>query len=94
MIPQKVYDWCKSHDTISSELARDPTQSPGAIIKRLYGDTERLHLVSPGQLTASNPTPEDLQRAFECGNWGPTRPSDLFLTVCTTRAHLHAEQTS
>jgi hypothetical protein len=26
-------------------------------------------------------TPEDLQRALECGNWGPAHSSELFLKV-------------
>jgi hypothetical protein len=36
---------------------------------------------SSSALPASDPNPEDLERAFQCGRFGDTRPSDLFLKV-------------
>ncbi|KAI9834684.1 MAG: hypothetical protein M1826_000086 [Phylliscum demangeonii] len=81
MISQTVYDLCHGRETISSELARDATLSPGSIAKRLYRDGERPRLVEPSFKPPSSATAEDLQRAAECGNFGPTRPSELFLRV-------------
>lgn len=84
MISDKVYKLCTSEETVSSLLAKDPTMAPGDAWKQLYGGhaaggtesktTARTH--------RDTPTDEDLQRALECGNWGSTQPSELFLKVC------------
>jgi hypothetical protein len=64
-------------------LAADPTMAPGDAWKKLYGH----HASGENESTATakahrdNLTAEDLKRAFECGNWGPTKPSELFLRV-------------
>lgn len=83
MISDKVYKLCTSKESISSLLAADPTLSPGDAWKKLYGghaagpkDSKRTSTERRDQAT-----PADLQRAFECGNWGPTKPSELFLRV-------------
>ncbi|KAI9832247.1 MAG: hypothetical protein M1819_004425 [Sarea resinae] len=79
MVSQKVYDLCRSDVTVSSELARDPTQSPASVVKRLYGDSA-ISIATENPFHNRKPvTEEDLQRAFECGKWGSTRPSELFL---------------
>ena len=80
MVSQKVYDLCHGQKTVSSELAHDPTLAPGSVAKKLYGDDvgghdEHKHFKVP------NATKQDLQKAFESGKWGSTRPSDLFLKV-------------
>lgn len=80
MVSQKIYDLCHSDVTVSSELARDPTLAPGHVVKKLHGSDlaghdEHKYFKEPGA------SAEDLQRAFECGKWGNTRPSDLFLKV-------------
>jgi len=61
--------------------------APGDAWKKLYGH----HL--PGEHSSKSTaeahrdeiTPEDLKRAKECGNWGPTEPSELFLRVSTAQ---------
>lgn len=80
MVSQKVYDLCQSNVTVSSELAQDPNLAPGKVIKKLYGEDigghdEHKHFKPP------HATPEDLEKAYQCGKWGSTRPSDLFLRV-------------
>ncbi|PQE10171.1 IQ calmodulin-binding motif protein [Rutstroemia sp. NJR-2017a WRK4] len=81
MISDKVYKLCKSSETVSSILAKDPSIAPGDAWKQLYG----AHAAGEKESKATarshrdTHTPEDLQRALECGNWGPTQPSELFL---------------
>lgn len=76
MVSQFVYDLCHEKETISSRLAKDPDDAPSTIADELYGKRQL-----PKSDTAE-PKGYDLQRAFECGNWGSSRPSDLFLKVC------------
>lgn len=81
-ISDKVYAWCTSKDSVSNELAKDPSLSPGDAVKKLYGEGDGISLsekkASPHRETA---TQEELERAFQCGNFGPTRPSELFLRI-------------
>lgn len=83
MISEKVYKLCTGTETASSLLAKDPTLAPGDAWKQLYeghnaGEKESQ---STAEAHRDKITPEDLQRALECGNWGPTQPSELFLRV-------------
>lgn len=86
MVAQKIYDLCHAEQTVSSELAKNPTEAPGEIAKRLYGD-EREKVLSSDHFKDYSISDEDLERAFECGKWGPTRPSKLFLQVCDFASH-------
>lgn len=83
MISDKVYKLCTSNESVSALLAQDPTMAPADAWKKLYGGHAAGEKESKGTAIAHRDThtPEDLQRAFECGNWGPTRPSELFLRV-------------
>ena len=71
-----VYNACLATDTVSSELAANPKLPPGDVVKKLYDSRNGAHKAVSG-----NPTPGDLQSAYECGKWGSTRPSDLYLRV-------------
>lgn len=83
MISEKVYKLCTSPESVSALLAQDPTMAPGDAWKKLYGHHEAGDKESSKTATAHRKehTPEDLQRALACGNWGPTQPSELFLKV-------------
>lgn len=83
MISDKVYKLCTSQETVSSLLTKDPTMAPGDAWKQLYGGDAAGEKESKDEARRirDTTTPEDLQRALECGNWGPTQPSELFLTV-------------
>lgn len=79
-------DFCKlfnSAETVSSLLARDPSVSPGDAWNTLY----KHHMGKPSgphsihQAGKHTPAEDELKRAAECGHWGPTQPSELFLTV-------------
>ena len=76
---QRILQWCQSRDSVSSHYARYPTKSPGEIADYLYKSN---HLESPS--TKSPParkpaTPQDLEWARQCGSFGNTQPSELFL---------------
>lgn len=80
MIPPKVYELCRNGKSVSGELAQNPSEAPSKAAKRLFGVHleeevvgERLHKPKEGA--------NDLEQALECGKWGETRPSDLFLNV-------------
>lgn len=75
MPPDQVYRLCHGDKTVSSELARDPTQSPSDVFHRLY---KRKGRASDGSQSLDA---DEAQRATECGNWGDIKPSNLFLKV-------------
>jgi hypothetical protein len=81
MISENVYRLCHHEKTVSSELARDPSQSPAKLFHKLYYDYKlKEKLFETKQSTAARQDP--LQRAYDCGNWGTAKPSNLFLKVC------------
>jgi hypothetical protein len=82
MISNKVYNLCRSDKSISSELAKDPTNAPGEVSRKLFG-SDALDHDEAKPFKDTKPGSEDTGRAFECGKWGNTRPSDLFLKACS-----------
>ncbi|KAJ5169265.1 uncharacterized protein N7482_004859 [Penicillium canariense] len=89
MITDKVYKWCKQSATVTSELGEDPSQCPTKVFKKLYESHDHdLHSNESGDSlgisadgTSSFEQIDHLQRALACGNWGPSEPSELFLTI-------------
>lgn len=83
MISDKVYKLCTSQESVSALLAKDPYLAPGEAWKKLYGGHAAGEKESKGTARAHRDTitPQDLVRAAECGKWGPTQPSELFLRV-------------
>ncbi|GAB7352846.1 hypothetical protein MBLNU459_g3455t1 [Dothideomycetes sp. NU459] len=80
-ISDKLYNFCRNPESVSSLLAQNPSLTPGDAAKKLY---------HPDSVSVSEGTPphervpasaEELQRAYDCGNWGPTKPSELFLRI-------------
>jgi hypothetical protein len=83
MVSEKVMQLCHSKVTLSSEYAADSSKAPGHILKEifkghLHSDTSH-HAKKLEELKIADEN--DLLRAKECGNWGPTEPSELFLRV-------------
>jgi len=75
------YNLCQVTATVSSEYAREPKEAPTDIIKRLYGDCKpNTHLDASAEHRPPA-TPADLERARQCGKWGPQQPSEFFLQV-------------
>ncbi|KAJ5667673.1 uncharacterized protein N7477_006243 [Penicillium maclennaniae] len=85
MLSWDIYALCKQSQTVTSELARQPSQCPAAVFKKLYGNHH--HVLSISRDTFKGLSAEEfheknkLQRAHACGNWGSSEPSELFLHV-------------
>lgn len=77
MISDFVRDLCCATESVTSRLAQDPTKTPGAVCNELFGK-DKLP-----KSDVSEQRNYDLERAFQCGKWGETRPSELFLKVRT-----------
>ena len=81
MIAPKVVKLCKNGLSISDELAKNPSQGSSRICEKLF------HIESDQDIGQNNypPTEEDgisdLETAAECGSWGASKPSELFLKV-------------
>ena len=85
-ISDALYKFCQSNVTVTSEVAKDPSQKPGDVFKHLYHEgrilDEAEELKKPDHSKDIHDYGEEaLQHAFECGKWGKTRPSRLFLQV-------------
>ncbi|EXJ54224.1 hypothetical protein A1O7_09561 [Cladophialophora yegresii CBS 114405] len=80
MIPKNVYELCQDGRSVSSELAKNPNLSPREAAKKLYGVGADDEIVTK-KLKLGEEKPGDLQEARECGNWGSSNPSDLFLRI-------------
>lgn len=83
MISDKVYELCTGTESVSSLLAKDPSLAPQDAWKMLFKEDPvgEKESVSTAKANRDEITPEDLERARDCGKWGPTEPSDLFLRV-------------
>jgi len=83
MIPPKVVQLCQSGKSVTSELEKNATEAASEAGKRLFGvDIEEDVIGEREQKHHKFDENEDsaaLQQAFDCGNFGGTRPSDLFL---------------
>ena len=84
MVSQKVIALCQSSVTVSSELARNPSLVPGSVAKKLYVEDNANHTrnhIQNQRLRELDASAEDLRKAYECGKWGTSKPSELFLKV-------------
>jgi phosphatidylserine/phosphatidylglycerophosphate/cardiolipin synthase-like enzyme len=80
-ISERVYKFCTSEDSVSSEIAKDFRTAPKDAAKKLYGHVKISVSAEKPPKVREPATEEQLQRAFECGKWGPTKPSELFLRI-------------
>lgn len=85
MVPWDVYALCQQSQTVTSELAQDPSQTPGAVFKKLCEKYNPVSHKSKGDSKGLSKEEfhekNELQRAHACGNWGSSEPSELFLQV-------------
>lgn len=78
MVSGHVQCLCLEKETVSSLLANNPSLPPGEAVKKLYGHaSEDLELNPEGKRPSASTAA--VRMAEKCGNWGPTKPSDLFL---------------
>ncbi|KAF3767910.1 hypothetical protein M406DRAFT_252746 [Cryphonectria parasitica EP155] len=71
-ISDQMYKLFINPESVSSLLAKDPSMAPGKAWKELYGHHTGNHVDKHDEN-------DHLERAAECGHWGPTQPSELFL---------------
>lgn len=86
MIPPRVYEICRNGISVSSELAKNPTEAPSIICERIFPVNGKAKPATNGAGhidTKSNSAGEksELEAASNCGNWGSSKPSQLFLQV-------------
>ncbi|BCR89608.1 IQ calmodulin-binding motif protein [Aspergillus chevalieri] len=81
MVPENVHRLCASDRTVTSELARDPTQHPLGIFHRLYRGQKCKKTTVSSQRESAHDAQDSLQRAYDCGRWGTAKPSTLFLKI-------------
>lgn len=88
MITWDVYKKCRQSRTVTSELAKDPSQCPLKLFKSLYDSHHDVchpdkndSRESVAEEISRFEQKDELQKARECGNWGSTEPSKLFLQV-------------
>jgi len=80
-ISDKVYDLCTKVPSISDELAHDPKLSPKDAIEKLFGGEKTRILERKPPKERVPATEEDLERARQCGRFGESNPSELFLRI-------------
>ena len=78
MVSQFVYDLCHAQHSVTSKLAENEGEAPGVVAKQLF-ESDALPKSSD-----ESPNGSDTNRAYECGQWGQSRPSELFLKVSST----------
>lgn len=84
MVSSNVVKLCRTGGSVSAELAAHPEEAPGDVVKRLFptskqaASSEHHHHWPRTAATA-----EDLERAYQCGQWGAAQPSRLFLQAFT-----------
>lgn len=77
-ISDRIYGFCTAPTSVSSELTKNPSKEPTHIADALYGG-EHLAITEHKSHTRQPASPAELQRARQCGNWGESDPSELFL---------------
>jgi len=79
MVSEQVFKFCQSTETVSSAIAQNPNEAPGDVVKRLFGHFKKDLHYDPEQHGRPAASPQDIETAYSCGRWGPSRPSPLFL---------------
>jgi hypothetical protein len=85
---------CWSHESVSSLLAHDPNLAPGDAWEKLYGDRALKSAAKSDSegIKSDSVVQSELEIAANCGKWGPTKPSELFLRVCMLQLVYLGEQ--
>lgn len=95
VVGDDIYELCRSSESVSATLAKDPAAAPGDAWKSLYGHHEgkgsgaRLAAACSG---LDGERDDVLRRASDSGKWGPTPPSEFFLRVGLASAPIRAKR--
>ena len=68
-------------NTVSAHCAQNPKEAPTEIIKKIYGNHKPTTDHDISGVDRPPASAEDLEKARQCGSWGPCQPSDFFLRV-------------
>lgn len=80
MVSQYVYNLCHGKGTVSSELAKSPTDTPSAVTQRLYRSNKVPRDMPDSDDCKLDSSVDVLETASNCGRWPRNiEPSDLFL---------------
>lgn len=81
--------FCQESESVSARLAKEPDVAPGNAWKEMFSRSERsltnskdIRNIGKGYLAEG-----ELEKARQCGKWGPNEPSDLFLRVRDATHH-------
>jgi hypothetical protein len=78
-ISAKIHGYCNDPVSVTAELAKEPSKDPAHFADKLYGG-EHIAITERKAPHHRKPaTQAELQRARECGKWGGSEPSELFL---------------
>ncbi|KAF2093202.1 phospholipase D/nuclease [Rhizodiscina lignyota] len=80
-ISDKLYDLCRGDSSVLGELSKDPSLTPEKAIHALFGHNKPKLLDQQPPKERTPASEEDLERAYQCGRFGDTRPSELFLRI-------------
>lgn len=82
-ISPALFDLLQDPETVSSRLGENSKLTPGEAWKELFGrhKPQKSGDQDPANIGKGPLTDEELTRARQCGRWGPTEPSDLFIRV-------------
>ncbi|KAF2162387.1 hypothetical protein M409DRAFT_69265 [Zasmidium cellare ATCC 36951] len=75
----KIEQLCTSTETISSVYAKLPNKAPGDIAQDLYGSHHLATITTHAPSSRGTTKPSALDWAQQCGQFGTTNPSPLFL---------------
>lgn len=88
MVSDRAFKLCRETRTVTDEYAKNPSKAPLQICEELYGhqkptlaheEQKHEHLVTGEDRPP--PTAGELEKARQCGKWGPQQPSEFFLQV-------------
>ncbi|KAI9715716.1 MAG: hypothetical protein M1828_000731 [Chrysothrix sp. TS-e1954] len=79
MLSEHLQQQCQSPDSISSGLAISPDRSPGDISKEMYDSHNLVDVEAKMPKERGIASGTDLELVRKCGNFGDTKPSELFL---------------
>jgi hypothetical protein len=78
-ISDELYKLCRSEDSASNAYANKPNEEIGQVAAQVYSSHHSADIETKPPQTRVPATQEDLQRAYSCGRFGNTKPSELFL---------------
>lgn len=88
MVSRKLYNMSHGQQTVTSELALDPSQCPQKVFHKLFEGHHLPHSHHNGEESDSDSDKaskweqlDELEKARACGNFGSTETSELFLKV-------------